>query len=168
MLEKLLSDRTNFYKFLLILTLFKLLIIALIPITPQEAYYWYYSQKPDLSYFDHPPAAAYSIWLGTKIFGDTVFGVKFMAVIWSLLINVLLYFITLRYFQKKGITENKNGTALTVVLLYNLTVAASMYSILTVPDSPLMLFWFMVVYSVQEYTITYKRRWWIIAGIFLN
>jgi 4-amino-4-deoxy-L-arabinose transferase-like glycosyltransferase len=167
-LEQLLGGRNNFYKFLAVLTLFKLIIIAVIPITPQEAYYWYYSQNPDLSYFDHPPAAAYSIWLGTQLFGDTVFGVKFMAVIWSLFINVLLYFITLRYFQKKGVAENKNSTAFTVVLLYNLTVAASMYSILTVPDSPLMLFWFMIVFSVQEYTITYKRRWWVIAGICLG
>lgn len=164
-MENWLSDRNNFYKFLAILTVFKLIIIAIIPITPQEAYYWYYSQNPDFSFFDHPPGAAYSIWLGTQVFGDTVFGVKFMAVIWSLLINVLLYFITLRYFEKKGVTENKNSTAFTVVLLYNLTVAASMYSILTVPDSPLMLFWFLIVYSVQEYTITYKRRWWVVAGV---
>ena len=74
LLEILLADRNNFYKFLAVLTLFKLVIIAIIPITPQEAYYWYYSQNPDLSYFDHPPAAAYSIWIGTQLFGDTVFG----------------------------------------------------------------------------------------------
>lgn len=167
-MKNLLSGRNNFYKFLAVLTLFKLIIIAVIPITPQEAYYWYFSQNPDLSYFDHPPATAYSIWLGTQLFGNTVFGVKFMAVIWSLLTNVLLYFITLRYFQKKGDEGNKNSESFTVVLLYNLTVAASMYSILSVPDSPLMLFWFMIVFSVQEYTLTFKRRWWIVAGICLG
>jgi 4-amino-4-deoxy-L-arabinose transferase-like glycosyltransferase len=90
-----------------------------------------------------------------------------MAVIWSLLVNTLLYFITLRYFEKKG-QGNQNIKAFTVVILYNLTVAASMYSILTVPDSPLLFFWFMIVYSVQEFTISGKRRWWVIAGVCLG
>jgi 4-amino-4-deoxy-L-arabinose transferase-like glycosyltransferase len=41
-----------------------------------EAYYWTWSKNLDLSYFDHPPAVAYMIRLGTSILGDTPFGVR--------------------------------------------------------------------------------------------
>jgi dolichol-phosphate mannosyltransferase len=44
------------------------------PLLAQGAYYWYFSLKPALSYFDHPPLAAYSIWFGTFIFGKSIFG----------------------------------------------------------------------------------------------
>lgn len=159
-----LNSKNNFYKFIAILAVFKLIIIALIPITPQEAYYWYYSQNPDLSYFDHPPMAAYSIWFGTTLFGNTIFGVKFMAVVWSLLTNILLYKITVRYLENKVENDYKYKTAFTVVILYNLTIFANMYSIIIVPDTPLLFFWLMIVYSIHEFSITQKRIWWVIAG----
>jgi len=85
------SNTKTVLKFLLAASFLKLIYIAFIPITPQEAYYWYYSKNPDFSYFDHPPMTAYSIWLGTNIFGDNSFGVKFLAVVWSFLTQFLLY-----------------------------------------------------------------------------
>ncbi len=33
---------------------------GMLPLTPQESYYWQYSRHPALSYFDHPPAAAWT------------------------------------------------------------------------------------------------------------
>ncbi|RPH72356.1 glycosyl transferase, partial [bacterium] len=36
----------------------------LIPLTPQEAYYWNYAMHPALSYFDHPPMVAWVIGAG--------------------------------------------------------------------------------------------------------
>ena len=98
------------------LTLFRFIYYLFIPVTPQEAYYWYYSLYPDLSYFDHPPMVAYSIWLGTNLFGKSIFGVKFMAAIWSLMTNVLLYQTTLISMQEAEGQEAKR-TALFAVIL---------------------------------------------------
>jgi 4-amino-4-deoxy-L-arabinose transferase-like glycosyltransferase len=46
-----------------------------------EAYYWLWSRHPDICYLDKGPMIAWFIWLGTALFGQTVFGVRFFAVI---------------------------------------------------------------------------------------
>src|SRR5579863_9920600 len=47
-----------------------------LPLSFDEAYYWLWSRHLALSYFDHPPAIAYAIRLGTLVFGDTSIGVR--------------------------------------------------------------------------------------------
>lgn len=166
--EDFLSSKNNFYKFIGIIFIVKLLYLLFIPITPQEAYYWYYSQNPDISYFDHPPMTAYSIWLGTNIFGNNIFGVKFMAVIWYILTNLLLYKTVSRFAEHFLKEINKNSIAFLTVILYNLTLFAHIYSITIVPDTPLIFFWLLTVYAVQERIITDNKNWWLLAGIALG
>ena len=166
--ETFLSSRSNFFKFIGILFVLKLIYLFFIPITPQEAYYWFYSQNIDWSYFDHPPMAAYSIWLGTNIFGDNIFGVKFMAAIWYLLTNLLLYKAVLRFAENYLPDHNKNVLAFLSVILLNLTLFAHIYAITIVPDTPLIFFWLLVVYSVQERLITGNQNWWYLAGVGLG
>ena len=45
----------------------KLILITLIPLTNDEAYYWVWSQHPQLSYFDHPPFVAWLFGLGEHL-----------------------------------------------------------------------------------------------------
>ena len=42
----------------------KLILAALIPLSADEAYYWVWSHKLQLSYFDHPPMVAWIFYLG--------------------------------------------------------------------------------------------------------
>ncbi|WP_415061739.1 ArnT family glycosyltransferase [Bdellovibrio sp.] len=44
--------------------LVKLVLAALIPLSADEAYYWVWSQRPQLSYFDHPPMVSWLFYLG--------------------------------------------------------------------------------------------------------
>lgn len=166
--ETFLSSKSNFYKFIGIIAILKFAYLFFIPITPQEAYYWFYSQNLDWSYFDHPPMAAYSIWLGTNIFGDNIFGVKFMAVVWYLLTNLLLYKTVSQFAENYNQSVNKNALSFLSVLLLNLTLFAHIYSITIVPDTPLIFFWLLAVYSVQERIITQNKNWWILAGVALG
>ncbi len=163
-----LSSKNNFYKFVGILFAIKLVYLFFIPITPQEAYYWFYSQNLDWSYFDHPPMAAYSIWLGTNIFGDNIFGVKFMAVVWYLFTSLLLYKTVSRYVKNYLPSQNKNTLAFLSVVLLNLALFTHIYAITTVPDTPLIFFWLLVVYAVQERLISGNKNWWFIVGVALG
>ncbi|MCF6269655.1 MAG: glycosyltransferase family 39 protein [Melioribacteraceae bacterium] len=163
-----LSSKNNFYKFVGILFIVKLVYLFFIPITPQEAYYWFYSQNLDWSYFDHPPMAAYSIWLGTNIFGDNIFGVKFMAVVWYLLTSLLLYKTVSRFTESYMPNKNKNMLAFLSVLLYNLTLFAHIYAITIVPDTPLIFFWLLTIYAIQERIITENKNWWLLAAVGLG
>src|SRR5882724_10330037 len=64
-----------------------------IPLDPDESYYWEWSRRLALGYYDHPPAIAYLIRAGTAIFGPTALGVRFVPVLANLgggLILVLL------------------------------------------------------------------------------
>jgi len=166
--EYFLSSKNNFYKFIGIIFVAKLLYLFLIPITPQEAYYWYYSQNLDLSYFDHPPMAAYSIWLGTNIFGNTIYGVKFMAVIWYILTSLLLYKTVSRFAEHFLKETNKYSLSFLTVILYNLTLFSHIYSITIVPDTPLIFFWLLAIYAVQERIITGNKNWWLLTGTALG
>lgn len=42
----------------------KFLFVAALPLTSDEAYYWVWSQHPQLSYFDHPPFVAWLFGVG--------------------------------------------------------------------------------------------------------
>ncbi len=124
--------------FIAALTGFRLIYSYFLPLIPQEAYYWYYIQYPDWSYFDHPPMAAYSIGLGTWLFGDNFFGVKFMAVIWGALTNLFLYLTTIaaaEHFWPQS-KERKTDLGMAALVLYNLTVFAHLYALVSVPDNP--------------------------------
>ncbi|MHB2156211.1 ArnT family glycosyltransferase [Calditrichota bacterium GD2] len=157
------------YQLIAGLSLFRLIYIFFLPITPQEAYYWYYIQYPALSYFDHPPMAAYSIGLGTTLFGDTVFGVKFMAVVWFLGINLLLLKSALLMAQLKNIPRRQaEKTGFWTVLFFNLTIFAHLYAILSVPDTPLLFFWILTLFLFLKFYQTQRARWLYLMGVTLG
>ncbi|PIZ65563.1 MAG: glycosyl transferase, partial [Candidatus Marinimicrobia bacterium CG_4_10_14_0_2_um_filter_48_9] len=69
------------WRALLAFTLLRIILAMVTPLTPQEAYYWSWSQAMDWSFFDHPPMATYMIWLTTHLFGQTELGIKFAAIL---------------------------------------------------------------------------------------
>ncbi len=153
--------------FVAVLTGLRLIYITVIPLVPQEAYYWYYSLNPDLSYFDHPPMVAYSIWIGTHLFGDTIFGIKFMAVVWSALTNIFLY-LTMQNALKNFESKKRNKIAFTTVVFYNLTIFAHLYAITMVPDTPLIFFWLLVIFFVQRFIENRVPAYLYLAGMSLG
>ncbi|MFI0348770.1 MAG: ArnT family glycosyltransferase [Chthoniobacterales bacterium] len=64
-------------------TLFRFWYCQQLELIGDEAYYWYCSRHLDWSFFDKGPGAAVTIFFGTKLFGDTVLGVRFFAVLLS-------------------------------------------------------------------------------------
>jgi 4-amino-4-deoxy-L-arabinose transferase-like glycosyltransferase len=59
----------------------RLVLAGLVPLLPDETYYWEWSRRPAASYFDHPPAISAVIAFGTALFGDTRIGVRFGAIV---------------------------------------------------------------------------------------
>src|SRR5882724_8427156 len=58
-----------------------------IPLDPDESYYWEWSRRLALGYYDHPPGIAYLIRAGTVFFGPTALGVQFVPIlaVWPIL-----------------------------------------------------------------------------------
>ena len=148
--QRFIIQNKKFCLFLAALTIIRIIYISIIPLTPQESYYWLYALYPDLSYFDHPPLVAYSIWLGTHLFGQNIFGIKIMAIVWSLLTNVFLYLTILIALENAEASE-KQRLAFLTVLFYNLTIFSHLYAVVMVPDAPLLFFWLLIIFYLQKY-----------------
>ena len=52
------------------------LLSWLVPLLPDETYYWEWTRRPDASYYDHPPGIAALVTFGTSLLGDTRAGVR--------------------------------------------------------------------------------------------
>ena len=68
-----------------------------IELSEDEAYQWQWSKHLALSYYSKPPLIAYTQWLGTALWGDTAFGVRFF----SPLIAATLSFLLLRFLARE-------------------------------------------------------------------
>ena len=60
--------------------LLRLVFAALLPLFPDETYYWDWSRHLDGGYFDHPPAIAFLIRAGTWLFASLGLGLSPLAV----------------------------------------------------------------------------------------
>lgn len=68
-----------------------------IELSEDEAYQWLWSKHLALSYYSKPPLIAYTQFLGTKLWGDTQFGVRFFSPLLAALnAGILFAFLTRR------------------------------------------------------------------------
>ena len=127
------------------------------PVFAQEAYYWTYSQHPDLSYYDHPPMVAWMIWMGTSLLGDGAFGIRLLTLfcgIGTMAIGLLL----LRSF---GVSQRARATWLLCAACAPALLATRF---LANPDPPLCLFWLASITALWR-ARDGGLRWWVLAGI---
>jgi 4-amino-4-deoxy-L-arabinose transferase-like glycosyltransferase len=127
-------------------------------IMPQDAYYDFYAQHLDLSYYDHPPMIAYLLRLFTTLFGKKVFVLKLADTIVTILTTIFFYKLA-----RKFLSESKAFMA-TVLLLS--TFMLSILSLISTPDVPLMLCWTISLNFLYEAIWNKKNISWIWSGIF--
>ncbi len=83
------------------ITCYRLWFITRMEMVPDEAYYWLWSKHLAASYRDKGPAIAWTIALGTWLFGPTVFGIRFFAVILSTGSGVLIFLLARRLYDDR-------------------------------------------------------------------
>ncbi len=130
--------------FLVCLGLFRVYYILNGPLdlSPDEAHYWEWSRRLDLSYYSKGPMIAYLMYLSTGIFGNTVFGIRITAVILSTLSSVILYFFGKRFLDEK--------TGLLSAVMIQVIPLFAAYGIIFTIDSPLLFFWILSVFLFHE------------------
>ena len=142
-------------------TALRLLLAAMLPLLPEEAYYWSWSRELDWSFFDHPPLSAYVMALTTAAFGQTVFGIKLAAVLWSLGWNVLWARLILDMYGDRRL-------AFWSLAALNLTLLYLALGVASTPDAPLIFGWIGAIWSVWRATQSADSRWWLAAGAFVG
>ena len=156
LLSELRKDGTIFIAAIFILLL-RLVFIPLMGPMPQDAYYYFYSQHPALSYFDHPPAIAYLLRFFTAVFGRNVFALK--------LADSVVTMFSLIAFYKLGKCFLSIHKAQRAFLLFFSTFMVTILSLVSTPDTPLILFWTLSLISLYHAVFLEKNIYWIWAGI---
>lgn len=143
---------------IVLLALFRLYLAATLGLGDDESYYWEWSRRLALSYYDQPPMVAYLIWLFTSWGGDTELMVR--------LGNLLLSFaaIICTYFWAKETFEQEKAGLWAVVLLSSVPIFA-LGALFSLPDGPLGAFWIITLFLVHRALITQKGLYWYLAGL---
>ncbi|MCX6912877.1 MAG: glycosyltransferase family 39 protein [Verrucomicrobia bacterium] len=106
---------------------------AIIELSRDEAYQWLWSKHLALSYYSKPPLIAYTQFLGTFLWGDTAFGVRFF----SPVIGAVLGLLVLRFFAR----EVNARAGFFLLLIITATPLTSVGAVLMTVDPLSVLFW---------------------------
>ncbi len=132
---------------------------CLVDLRTDEAYYWTWSKENVLCFLDHPPMLSWFIRLGTSMFGDTLFGVRFAGILGMAVTQLLLADIVRR------MTRDVRAIVLAVLL----SEAALYYGLLTAkvaPDIAVIPFSVAMMWSLVRLAESSNPRWWLAAGLF--
>ncbi len=147
-----------FWLLTVITTFLRLSVIGKLGLTVDEAHYWVYSKFIDLSYYDHPPLIGYIIKVFTDIFGINEFAVRLPSVIIFIMTSWLFYLCVKKLFNEKI-------AFIGVILLNTLPVFSFLGAVVTIPDSPLSLFWILSFYMFINIIESNEKKYWYLLGI---
>lgn len=153
------NKKTLLIIFLLAVSLLRVLYVAWGPfdLSPDEAHYWEWSRRLDLSYYSKGPGVAYVIWFFTKIFGPTEFGVRFGAIVFSGLASFVVFLI-----GRDMLGSEKAGFFGAVLI--NITPIFAAGAVLMTTDVLLLFFWGLALYCVFMALNRQSASWWYAAG----
>jgi 4-amino-4-deoxy-L-arabinose transferase-like glycosyltransferase/membrane-associated phospholipid phosphatase len=135
-----------------------------IELSEDEAYQWQWSKHPALAYYSKPPGIAVAQWIGTHLWGDTAFGLRFLAPCVTALISLLL----LRFFAREATAK----LGLFVVLAATATPLLSVGAVLMTVDCLSVLFWTLAMLSGWQAMRSTEQgpavRPWLLTGLWLG
>lgn len=134
----------------------RILLAAVVPVLPEEAYHWNFARHLDWGYFDHPPMIAWAIAAGRLVAGDSALGIRLVPLLLSLGTSVLLARFTRRLYG--------DAAAAWAVVLFTLAPVPLLVSEAGFPDSPLLFFWMLALVLFWDAVETGRPRSWIAAG----
>ncbi len=150
------------FLFLGVLTVLRFALAASYELSPDECYYYMWSQHPALSYYSKGPGVAMAILASTKLFGASSFGVRFFSPLLALGTSLIVFFFARRvYNERVGIWS---------VLLLNTIPIFNVGSIVMTID-PLSIFLWAA--SVYTFWLALEKSpaftwWWPFTGLLIG
>lgn len=137
--------------------LLHVLLAGIVPLSPQEAYYWQYARHLDLSYFDHPPLAAWTIRLTTALIGVSELSVRLAAAVHGAIFALFFFLAGRRLFGAR--------VALLATVAGAVTPIFALGSVVITPDAPLLAGWAAALYFTVRALDDERGPWLIAAGV---
>lgn len=156
-------NKRFFLIILSIITLFRIWYIWHGPfdLSPDEAHYWDWSRRLDLSYYSKGPAVAYIIAFFTMIGGNNEVSVRIGAVIIAAIVSLTLYVLA------KDIW-NSERAGFFAGLLPSITPLYAAGSVLMTTDAPLLMFWGLAIYFFRKASTQESKANWFLLGIIIG
>lgn len=142
---------------LLGLTILRLIVAGLLPLTPDEAYYFTWAQHLQAGYLDHPPMVALWIKLGTTLLGPHPIGIRLMGPV-----SVVVGSWFLCDAGNRLLPGQRCG--LWAAALFNATLMLGAGCLVMTPDTPLVFFWALGLWALVRLGQSGNPRWWLVAG----
>ena len=141
-------------------TAFHLAYSTHLELVGDEAYYWLWSRHHDICYLDKGPMIAWLIGAGTALFGQTVFGVRFFAVLFASGTGIGMFVLARQLFSDR-VAFWAVATATAVPLF---AVGASLMTI----DTIYVFYWTWAAVAFWKAKEETRLRWWVITGALLG
>lgn len=162
------KKRTTLEKFTIFFALtfvFRAFFSLSIGLIDDEAYHWSWTQPLQLSYFDHPAMIAWLESISTKIFGDTILGVRLPSFICYLAIVSILFRLT------RDLFDDWAAYFVTFVLLWSPFWGFGGY--VASPETPFMLCWCLGAWIFWQGVREDDKRWslkktWLSLGVVMG
>lgn len=140
-------------------TMLRIILGAVVPLFPDEAYYWEWSRRLAGGYFDHAPMIAWLIAGGTSLLGDTPLGVR----LFPILAGTFAGFWLIR----AACHLAGPAAARFAAILFAVLPLAAAGLVLATPDAPLLAFIAWTLYAVVRALGDEPRHtgWWLVAGL---
>lgn len=161
-LRDFLQERKNLVPLLalLFILILRLTFICFMGLMPQEAYYYFYSEHPALSYYDHPPGIAYMIRGFTYLFGQEVFVLKLAATVVTFATLIAFYYLCSCFLDQRH--------SMRAMALLLSTFMITILSLVSTPDVPLMLWWSLSLIALFQAIFRGKNSYWVWSGIMMG
>jgi 4-amino-4-deoxy-L-arabinose transferase-like glycosyltransferase len=140
----------------------RLIAIHTVELSPDEAYYWYWSQYPSLAYADHPPMVAWVMAVFTSIGGNSEFFVRIGGFLLSVAALFFLFDTARTLFPSLG------HLPWDVLLAFNMTLLFPAGCIIQTPDTPMLFFWAAATWCGSRIVAGGSGGWWYLWGLFLG
>lgn len=140
------------------LTVLRVVLAAVLPLSFDESYFWLWSRHLAISYYDHPPMIALAIRLGTFLFGDTEFGVRFVPTLASLVTVWAAW-------RAAAILLRDEWAAAIACGLLSVTLMFEAESMGATPDALVLAASAVLLWTIAELEETRDGRWWLAAGL---
>ena len=129
-----------------------------IDLEKDEAYQWLWSKHLALSYYSKPPGIALIHFLGTSLWGDTAFGIRFFPPLFASILGVMV----LRFFAR----EISAQAGFWLLLIVTAVPLLGIGTILTTIDPPLVLCWtWAMIAGWRAAQPDGQTRHWLMAGL---
>lgn len=128
------------------------------PLSPEEAQYWDWSRRLDLSYYSKPPLLAYLLRLSTEVFGHTQFAVRGVAVTLAACMTVAGLLMVRQMYRDPWVVTAA-VVMLTVMPLF------SIGAVISTTDTPMMFFWVLTCWALYRALLCREAPMWYVAGV---